>query len=130
MTLRQKLRIWFGVLVVFSLGAVVGSAGTKIYYSRWFFGIINEGPPAVRRVLLHKLDSELHPTAEQSQQIEKIVTEYHLKVIELRRSHQPEMEAILDQAIRDLDPVLNAEQQKKLHSLYDKMQRLSRLPPK
>ncbi|HKO30167.1 MAG TPA: hypothetical protein VJU54_03450 [Nitrospiraceae bacterium] len=69
------------------------------------------------------LTRELSLTPAQQLDIEPIVSRAHVKILQLRFSHQPEVEQALTLGVAEIKTKLSAEQQAKLDELYAKLQR-------
>jgi hypothetical protein len=72
---------------------------------------------------MKRLTHELALTPAQRADIEPIVSRTHVEILQLRFSHQPEVEQALTQGMAEIKIKLSAEQQKELDGLYAKLQR-------
>jgi hypothetical protein len=108
---------------LFVAGALTGIAGTILYHQyeqedRW-----ERGPAAKHERIMKRLTHELSLTPAQRADIEPIVSRAHLEILQLRFSHQPEVEQALTHGVAEIKTKLSAEQQAKLDELYAKLQR-------
>lgn len=71
---------------------------------------------------MKRLTQELSLTAQQQLEIEPIVSRAHLAVLELRFSHQSEVEQILAKGMAEIKPTLSPEQQAGLDHMYAGLQ--------
>lgn len=116
-------KLWTGLIVLFLAGVLTGIVGTSLYHRyqhqhRW-----ERGPAAMQERIIKRLTRQLSLTPAQQAEIEPIVSQAHLKILQLRFAHQPEVEQILTQGIAELKGKLSAEQQDKLDELYARLQR-------
>jgi hypothetical protein len=72
---------------------------------------------------MKRLTHELALTPAQQAEIEPIVSRTHVEILQLRFSHQPEVEQALTQGMAEIKTTLSGEQQAKLDELYAKLQR-------
>lgn len=116
-------KLWGGLVVLFFAGALMGIAGTTLYNQyeqehRW-----ERGPAAKHERIMKLLTHELSLTPTQRADIEPIVSRAHVEILQLRFSHQPEVEQALTHGMAEIKTKLSAEQQPKLDELYAKLQR-------
>jgi hypothetical protein len=116
-------KLWGGLVVLFLAGALMGIAGATLYHQyeqehRW-----ERGPAAKHERIMKRLTHELALTPAQQADIEPIVSRTHVEILQLRFSHQPEVEQALTQGIAEIRTKLSAEQQVELDELYAKLQR-------
>jgi hypothetical protein len=116
-------KLWGGLVVLFLAGALMGIAGATLYHQyeqehRW-----ERGPAAKHERIMKRLTHELALTPAQQADIEPIVSRTHVEILQLRFSHQPEVEQALTQGIAEIRTKLSAEQQIELDELYAKLQR-------
>ena len=116
-------KLWVALAVLFCAGALTGIAGTTLYHQheqeqRW-----ERGPAAKHERIMKRLTQELSLTPAQQADIEPMVSRAHVEILELRFSHQPEVEQVLAKGVAEIKTKLSAEQQAKLDELYAKLQR-------
>ena len=116
-------KLWGALVVLFVAGALTGIAGATLYHHyeqehRW-----ERGPAAKHERIMKRLTQELSLTPTQQSDIEPIVSRAHVDILQLRFSHQPEVEQALTQGMAEIKTKLSAEQQAKLDELYAKLQR-------
>lgn len=120
-------KLWGGLLVLFLAGILTGSVGTILYQhydqeQRW-----ERGPAGRQERLMKRLTEELSLTQAQSKEIEPIVSRAHIQILELRATHQPEIERIMAEGIAELKTKLSNEQGAKLDTLYAKLKQRSQI---
>jgi hypothetical protein len=76
------------------------------------------GPAAQHERIMKRLTQELSLTAQQQREIEPIVSRTHVAILELRFSHQAEIEQILARGMAELKEKLSATQQPELDRMY------------
>lgn len=114
--------LWVGLIVLFSAGVLSGVAGSWFYHSYEREHRGERGPAAQHERLMGRLTHELSLTAAQQTDIEPIVMRAHVAILELRFTHQAEVEDILAQGIAELKGKLSSEQQTRLDGMYSRLQ--------
>ena len=94
-------RLWIGLIVLFLAGTLTGIVGTMLYCRyeqehRW-----EHGPGAQQERVTKKLAHELSLTSSQRDAIKPIVARAHLELLTLRVRHQPEVEQILTDGMKN-----------------------------
>ncbi|NOS79425.1 MAG: hypothetical protein HOP35_15920 [Nitrospira sp.] len=118
----SRFKLWAGLIILFGAGALTGIVGTYLYcdVDRSHRG--ERGPVAQHERIMKRLTQELSLTARQKADIEPIVTRAHVAILELRYSHQVEIEQILAGGMAELKGQLSAEQQSGLDKMYQRLQ--------
>jgi len=116
-------KLWGALVVFFVAGTLTGIAGATLYHQyeqehRW-----ERGPAAKHERIMKHLTRELSLTPAQQLDIEPIVSRAHVEILQLRFSHQPEVEQALTLGMAEIKTKLSAEQQAKLDELFAKLQR-------
>jgi len=116
-------KLWSALAVLFCAGTLTGIAGTTLYHQyeqeqRW-----ERGPAAKHERIMKRLTQELSLTPAQQADIEPMVSRAHVEILQLRFSHQPEVEQALSKGVDEIKTKLSTEQQAKLDELYAKLQR-------
>jgi len=119
----KKWKTWLVIAAVFVSGVIVGSAVGGLYMNHRIGGFLHGGAPAMRKVIMQKLTTELNLTTDQQDEIDEIVEETQLQLQQLRAQYRPQMEEIVDTGIATIKTRLSAEQQKKLDELYGKVKK-------
>ncbi|MGE4560188.1 MAG: hypothetical protein AB7E77_08305 [Desulfobulbus sp.] len=123
----NKGKIWAGMLLIFLAGICTGAVSTKLFLRHRVIAMLNEGPPAIHRLITQRLTRQLDLNPQQQVLIEQQVRATQQRILALRSQYQPEAAAILGEGVREMRKDLSPEQQKKLEQLYREMrQRLSR----
>lgn len=118
----SRPKLWAGLAVLFAAGVLTGVVGTWLYGNADRMHRSDQGPAAKQERIMKRLTQELSLTAQQQIEIEPIVSRAHLAVLELRFSHQAEVEQILTQGMAEIKPRLSLEQQAGLERLYAELQ--------
>ena len=119
----KKWQTWLVIAAVFVSGLVIGSVGSGVYMKHRISGILHQGLPGVRKVIMKKLTTELNLTADQQDEIDEIVEDTQLQLQQLRAQYRPQMENIISTGIATMKTRLSPEQQKKLDALYEKLKK-------
>ncbi len=117
----KKWKTWLVIIAVFVSGVIIGSAAGGLYMKHRIGGFLHGGAPAMRKVIMKKLTTELNLTTDQQDEIDEIVEETQLQLQQLRAQYRPQMENIIDTGVTSVKTRLSAEQQKKLDVLYAKV---------
>ncbi|KJU85166.1 hypothetical protein MBAV_002636 [Candidatus Magnetobacterium bavaricum] len=104
--------------MVFISGVLTGSVFTGLYVKHSMVKVIHGGPPAVKQVIVKRLDEKLNLTSQQRGEVERIVGQTQAEMLKLRQKNQPEIERIIDSGMTAIKTTLSPEQQKTLESMY------------
>ena len=118
---RWKIILRFGL--VFMLGLVLGMAGSRLAHKHRFAQAMQNRPDAQRQMMMHHLTRQLELTKPQQIEIERIVDAQLKALADVRERHQPEVQAIFQQAEDKMKPHLLSEQQQKLDQIMERMQK-------
>lgn len=118
----SRLRLWAGLIVLFTAGVLTGVVGTLLYVDSERAHRGDRGPVAQHERIMKRLTQELSLTAEQQTEIDPIVTRAHMAILELRFSHQAEIEQILGAGMTELKTKLSPMQQSDLDRMYAGLQ--------
>jgi len=108
-----------GVALVFVLGVLVGSMGTRFYHRDWSGRFFQE-PSARKALILKRLTKELNLTEAQQKEFGPIVEETEKKLEAFGLERRSAVKAILDESFSRMKEKLDPEQQKKLDELRAK----------
>ena len=112
----KKWRLIVGVTLVFVLGVMAGSVGTRFYQRNWAERFWKD--PAARKALfLKRLTRELALSETQRQEFKAIIDDVDQKVEELHRENRTEIRAILEGGFSRMMERLDPAQQEKLKEL-------------
>lgn len=118
----SRLKLWVGLLVLFGAGVATGSVGTSLYADAERVHRGERGPAAQHERIMKRLTQGLSLTARQQLEIEPIVSRAHVAILDLRFSHQREIEQILSEGMADIKEKLTPEQQSELEEMYAGLQ--------
>jgi Spy/CpxP family protein refolding chaperone len=113
----KKWKLIAGVALVFVLGVLVGSLGTRFYHRDWWSEPFGKDSSARRVVVLKKLTKELRLTEVQQKEFKGIVEETDKKLEAFGLERRAEIKTILDESFSRMKEKLDPEQQKKLEEL-------------
>jgi hypothetical protein len=113
----NKWKLITGIALVFILGALAGSIGTRFYFERQYPWLADRR--STKTFLMERLSKELGLTQEQKGKIEQIVGQIEEKRREYSLQRQVEIEKLNDQIKKEL----NDDQRKKLDALRAKFER-------
>lgn len=118
----SRFKLWSGLIVLFSAGVLTGIVGTCLYFDSGRTHHGDRSPAAQHERIMKRLTQELSLSAQQQTEIEPIVTRAHVAILELRFSHQAEIEQILAKGMAELKEKLSSAQQSELDRMYTKLQ--------
>lgn len=115
----KKWKLIAGVALVFVLGLLAGSLGTRYYHRDWSGRYLQE-PSARKALILKKLNKDLGLSEAQQKEFRKIVEETDKKLEALGLERRTSVKAVLDESFARMKEKLDPEQQKKLDELRAK----------
>jgi hypothetical protein len=115
----KKWKLIAGVALVFVLGVLVGSLGTRFYHRDWSERFFQE-PSARKALILKKLTKDVGLTETQQREFRAIVEETDKKLEAFGLERRSAVKAILDESFSRMKEELDPEQQKKLDELRAK----------
>lgn len=118
----SRHKLWAGLMLLFGAGVLSGALATYLVCAVDWSQRGERGPAAQHERIMKRLTEELTLTAAQHADIEPIVTRVHLEILELRFSHQGDIEQIVGRGMTALKDKLSAGQQSKLEEMYARLQ--------
>ncbi len=115
----KKWKLVAGIALVFVLGLLVGSVGTRFYHRDWP-GRSFEEPSARKALILKRLTKDLGLTESQQKEFRAIVEETDKKLEAFAQERRSAVNAILDDSFSRMKEKLDPEQQNKLDELRAK----------
>ena len=115
------MKKWVAALAlatVFVSGVIIGGLSSAVYLRKALVGHLEAGQPAVRQIVVRVLFRELKLTKDQAAEVDRVVAAAQADLATLRAKSQPEVEAIFDRSVADINKVLNEEQQRKIGEMY------------
>ena len=118
---RWKITLRYGL--VFMIGLVLGMAGSRLALKHRFAQAMQNRPAAQRQMMMRHLTRQLQLTKPQQIEIAHIMDAQLKALSEVRERHQPEIQAIFQQAEDEMKPHLLPKQQQKLDQIMERMQK-------
>lgn len=118
---RWKITLRYGLF--FMLGLVLGMAGSHLALKHRFARAMQDRPAAQRQMMMRHLTRQLQLTKPQQAEIARIMDAQLKALSEVRERHQPEVQAIFQQAEDEMKPHLLPKQQQKLDQIMQRMQK-------
>ena len=118
----KRWKLISGLLLVFVLGVLAGSFGTRVYLKDRFEHL-RKDPKARQAFIMRKLSKELELTPDQKIKVEKIVEQMGEKRREFFLKNRPEIKKIMDEGFAQIRKELNSDQQKKLDVLREEFEK-------
>jgi hypothetical protein len=115
----RKWKLIAGIALVFVLGVLVGSLGTRFYHRDWSDRFFQE-PSARKALILKKLTKDLGLTETQQKEFRVIVEDTDKKLEAFGLERRSAVKTILDESFSRMKEKLDPEQQKKLDELRAK----------
>lgn len=113
----KNWRMWAGVLAVFACGLAVGGVGGSLWERHTAmerFEKLRGGGPALADMTMDRLRRELELSQEQVAKITPMVNKSFEMVHQMIQDTRPKLDAVLQQTIEQIKPLLNAEQLRRL----------------
>lgn len=119
----SRLKIIAGVLLVFLLGAGIGSLGTFLYVRQKVREFVAEGPPPKRleRLMRHLLQ-DLGLSAEQRKAVEDIAKDMQVRMAELRTEYRPQVREIVESHLDKIEAILTPEQRSEMAEIRQRIE--------
>lgn len=117
----NQLKLYAGIVLVFFLGVLVGSLGTRIYFKQRIEHFKKGGPLAKKNLLMEKLSNELDLTQSQQIEIGRIVEKSLGDLQEFRQKNHADLEKIIDHGVKAIKSKLNEDQEKIFERMYEKL---------
>jgi uncharacterized secreted protein with C-terminal beta-propeller domain len=114
-----------GLLLVFTLGILVGSLTTGIYLKHRLVPFV-KNPKARKAFIMKKLTKELQLTSTQQSKIEPIVEQMIEKRREYYLKNRPQIKEIMDQGFDQIEDQLTDNQKEKLEKLREHFRKYKR----
>ena len=115
----KRWKLVTGIALVFVLGLLVGSLGTRNYHGDWTGRFVEE-PSARKALILKRLTKDIGLTEAQQKEFRPIVEETEKKLEAFGLERRSAVKAILDESFSRMKEKLDPEQQKKLDELRAK----------
>lgn len=115
----KKWKLIAGIALVFALGVLAGSLGTRYYHRDWS-GRFFEEPSARKALILKRLTKDLGLTEAQQKEFRAIVDETEKKLEAFGVETRSAAKAIFDESFSRMKEKLDSDQQKKLDELKAK----------
>jgi nucleoid DNA-binding protein len=111
-----------GVALVFIVGALVGSLGTRFYFKNHYRPFTLE-PRDRTAFIMKRLSKDLGLSQSQKIAVEKIVAQTEEKLRDHFRQMRPEVKAIIDDSFSQIRKELDDGQKKQLDALREKFEK-------
>jgi len=118
----SRSKLWAGLIILFVTGVLTGVLGTFLFCDSERMHSRERGPAAQHDRIMKRLTQELSLTAQQQAEIRPIVTRAQVAILELRFSHQVDVEQILANGMVELKAKLSPGQQADLDKMYRGLQ--------
>ncbi|MBU0715180.1 MAG: hypothetical protein KJ964_07480 [Verrucomicrobia bacterium] len=119
----QRWQVILRYGLVFMLGLVFGIAGSQLALKHRFARAMQDRPAAQCKMMMRHLTRQLQLTKPQQIEIKRIVDAQLKALSDVRERHQPEVQAIFQQAKDEMKPHLLPKQQQKLDQIMQRMQK-------
>lgn len=126
---RMKIKIIAGILVVFSLGVIIGALGAGIFIHRGMRQFIGGERLPLQGFFMRRLTRELKLTDEQKPKVQQILKASEAEMREFLQHSHAEFEKIMQRQNAQLKEILTPVQQKKLDEMFEQMQNRWRKKP-
>jgi hypothetical protein len=121
----NKTKLSIGVILVFLVGVLAGSLGMGMYLKHRLKRFEPGGPPPPPHLrhdlIMKRLSRKLDLTPAQRVELKKILEESEIKISAIRDQFMPKIEEVADQSFAAMKEKLNADQQKRLERIKEKI---------
>lgn len=116
----KKWKVITGIVIIFLLGALAGSAATGIFFKRNVEQVLRGGSKAASELVAKRLSKALKLDAAQRSQLDQIVDEARKEMIDVRRQIRPQIRDILNRAQDKVNVMLTPDQREKFQKIIAK----------
>jgi hypothetical protein len=116
-----RFKLWMGILLLFSLGALTGSFITGIYYKEKMVRIEKYGTPGRVPLVMEELARELHLSKAQRKDIRKIIMGFNETLFDIQRHFRQEMNALRENLRISTKEKLDDTQKQKYDALFERL---------
>lgn len=106
----NRWRLWLAIVLVFLVGAVIGSLVTSTMVRHHVIRVMRHGPPRLEAMIEKRLVRDLDLTDEQREAIRKVVHEYDPLFRNIVEGSREEVKKLEDQLAVRIKEVLTTEQ--------------------
>ena len=117
----KNVKIWLSIIALSVSSAAIGGVVAAYFIKHKMVKMLNQGPKGTRFLAMKVLKNRLKLSEQQTQEIRPAITNAQKKLFELRQSHQPQIKAILDEVLREIEPKLDIKQKEDLSLLKDRL---------
>ncbi len=114
----KKRGKWMAVGVIFLSGVLAGFVGGLTLARLQVRRTVQQGPEAIRNVVVSRLERELKLTPEQQERILPIVDRTHRGLQRLKTNQRPYLESLMEQAFFELRMELTEPQKARLDQIH------------
>ncbi len=116
----DKLKVFVGVLLVFVIGTLAGSFGTKAYLKYRVSHFVERGQEAQAELFLGRLTSDLNLTEPQQTKIGEILRDSHQRLSQISRRCRPEIRGITKHCFEMIREILSDDQRQKFDRFQER----------
>ncbi len=136
----NKVKVFLGILLLFTLGTASGSLGTMIYMKQHMMYYTQPQPRQAtatitisgrrypNRMARH-LTNELGLNPQQQQQIDRIMLETNMQLAEIFAQSKPQVDLVMQESLTKMLEHLSEEQQQRLLKIREQMMSRPRFNP-
>ncbi|PLX92949.1 MAG: hypothetical protein C0620_08615 [Desulfuromonas sp.] len=106
-----KWKLWIVMVVIFAAGIGVGIGGTGLCIRHKINSVVEEGAPAISRLLTERLSNRLDLTADQQRDVTETLNRTQQQLAQLRKQIRPQVQTLVRQTVLDIRAGLTPKQQ-------------------
>ncbi|MFH0879953.1 MAG: hypothetical protein V2A34_09590 [Lentisphaerota bacterium] len=119
----KKNQLWLAAVILLISGGIIGFISGATVARIQIVRTIQQGPDAVRQVVMKRLTRKLSLNQEQQASVSQTVAAAQVQLSILREEQKPKIKLIVQKAVEDMKKVLTPEQQATLDQMRGNFQK-------
>lgn len=125
-----RIKLWIGIFLLFSLGAISGSLLSGIYYKSEMERVKKYGTSGRVPLVMPELIKELNLSNKQTREIRKVIMQFNEKRFDIQKHAQQEMNTLRENLLTATKEKLGDVQKQKYDDLFEKLTLTTPMLPK
>ncbi len=119
----KNFKVWFGIVLIFLSGTVIGVLGSTFVIRKHVIGFMQGGPPRANRRVITEVTRDLDLSDGQRAQIDSIINENHSKIEKISGDFRDTMDGFFESQSSQIKQILTEEQQKDFEERYSEIRK-------